>query len=367
MDIYFNSTAKFTRWVVKGRLLNEPFVVVDVGVMGGENVRWHLLGDHLVVHGFDAVEEEIERLNQQNNSPNRHYHLIAAGNEDGERDFHFNAANPTSSSIYKQERDRSHHFGDERSDTIRRVPVRRLDTLLAERRIPPADFLKVDVEGFEKDVFDGAHDLLGLGILGVETETNFGASPTYPHGHFATLHQIMLEHHLMVFDLAFNRVPRESYQQALGRNGLPMVADQSSVGRISTVNALFLRDIIDEVDRPHHYLTPPQPVSVDQLLKTMIIYELHGLNDMAVDTAERFRDRLGQRIDVDQAIDLLVDPYCKRISSSESQLRAEIEILTQRIRELEGSTSWRITAPLRRFRAATKYLHGSKSGGDREQ
>ncbi len=357
MDLYFNRTATFTKWIVHTQALREPLVVIDVGVLGGENVRWHILGDYLVVHGFDAIEEEVGKLRRQNKgNASRHYHWMAVGNEDGERSFHFNAANPTSSSIYAQGEDRSHHFGDKRTEAIRRVPIRRLDTLMSDGTIPRADFLKVDVEGFEKDVFDGAHRLLGADMLGVETETNFGTSPTYPTGHFATLHQIMLEHHLMVFDLAFNRVPRESFQQALGRKGLPMVVDQSSVGKVSTVNALFLRDFTEEADRPHHYLTPPRAVSVDKLIKTMVIYELHGLNDIALDTAARFRERIGQRIDVDHAIDLLADRACRGGGISGVDLPTDIDALRQRIRQLEESTSWRVTAPLRRIRSAMRRI-----------
>ena len=41
-------------------VLEEPFVVVDVGVFGGENPRRHLLGDFLVVHGFDAIAGDTE-------------------------------------------------------------------------------------------------------------------------------------------------------------------------------------------------------------------------------------------------------------------------------------------------------------------
>jgi hypothetical protein len=40
----------------------------------------------------------------------------------------------------------------------------------------------------------------------------------------------------------------------------------------------------------------------------MIIFELHGLMDCAVDLASRFRESLMSRLDVDQAIDLLLEP-----------------------------------------------------------
>jgi hypothetical protein len=42
----------------------------------------------------------------------------------------------------------------------------------------------------------------------------------------------------------------------------------------------------------------------------MIVCELYSLNDVALDTAERFADRLGAHLDVDRAVRLLADPNC---------------------------------------------------------
>lgn len=315
MDIAFNSSAAFTRWVVKAGLLHEPFVVVDVGVQGGENIRWHLLGDHLVVHGFDPIAEVIEVLVKQRH-PNRHYHLLGIGAKDEEREFYFNAVDPCSSSFYAHGSDRFAADGS-RIEQPRRAKIRRLDGLLAEGVIPPADFLKVDVEGFEHEVFGGAARLLDT-VLGVETETNFSvAPPFYMRSHFVTLHELLLPHHLLVFDLNFNRIPRLSFQQELERKGLAPVTDQASVGKPATVNVLFCRDLIAEVDQPHHYLIPPSsPPTTDALIKAMIIYELHALNDIAVDTAARFKDQLGARFDVAKAMALLADPNCRNGASA---------------------------------------------------
>jgi FkbM family methyltransferase len=351
-DLYFNRRANFTRWIVETGGLREAFVVVDVGVQGGENVRWHLLGDYLVIHGFDPIEDQIRLLKLRNaGRTNRHYHWMAAGNEDGEREFYFNRSNPTSSSFYPQGEDRFH--SGERTESATRVPIRRLDSLLAQGVIPAADFLKVDVEGFEKDVFDGARQLLA-GVVGVETETNFGISPSYPDSHFGTLHQILLEHHLLVFDIGYNRIPRASFQTALKRGGLPAVADTSSVGKLSTFNALFLRDFIDEADKPQNYRKMPPTPTVDKLLKAMVIYELHGLNDVAVDTAERFRERIGERLDVDRAIGLLADPDCRGTFSVEYGMDHAAAIQT--LRAMRASKSWRVTAPLRWFGTLARKL-----------
>jgi len=337
MDLAFNRKAEFTKWVVSAGLLTEPYVLIDVGVQGGESIRWRPLSDHLVVHGFDPIEEVVQALIEENRGRcNRNYHCMALGNADGERAFYFNSANPTASSMYRQGTGR---FEVETAEQVRMVPMRRLDSLLAEGVIPEADFIKIDVEGFEKEVLLGARDLLSAGLLGLQTETNFSVSPAYPKSHFGTLAELALQNHLLVFDVAFNRIPRASYQRALIQKGLKPISEQDILGRPATVDVLFSRDLIDEVDHPYNYQGPCRLFSVSQLIKSMITFELHALNDVALDTAIRFAERLGTHLDVDRAVHLLADPDCMT-NDYRKQMRAQI-------RAFELSTSWRITAPLR--------------------
>jgi FkbM family methyltransferase len=329
MDLHFNSAAPFTRWLVARGALNTSFVVIDVGVQGGENPRWHLLGDYLIVHGFDAIEEVVQKLTLENRSrPNRHYHWIAAGDEDAERTFYFNAADPCSSSFSQSGPDRF-DSQNRRIEQARSVRVRRLDTLFSSGIIPKADFLKIDVEGFEKDVLQGSIELL-RSVLGVETESNFNISPTYPKSHFGTLQELLLARHFLVFDINFNRIPRASYQHALTQKGLATISDQYTVGRPATLNVLFCRDLVNEADCPQSYIGPLDLPDVDQILKLMTIYELHGLSDIALDTAERFKTQLGARVDVDKAIHLLADPRCRSGHSITSRLKAAHRIFALR-------------------------------------
>jgi FkbM family methyltransferase len=285
------------------------------------------------VHGFDPIEEIVQQLTEENRGrSNRHYYSMAVGNADGEQAFYFNPVNPSESSMYGR---RVNQFDKHATQQVRTVPIRRLDSLLAEGLIPTADFVKIDVEGFEKDVLLGAPKLLRAGVLGLETETNFGVSPAYPKSHFGTLTELALENHLLVFDIAFNRVPRESFQRALVHKGVKPISKLDSLGRPATVNVLFARDLIDEVDHQSNYQNPCRPFSVSELIKSMIVCELYSLNDVALDTAERFADRLGAHLDVDRAVRLLADPDCVT-----NEYRRQI-------RAFELSTSWRITAPLR--------------------
>jgi hypothetical protein len=168
------------------------------------------------------------------------------------------------------------------------------------------------------------------------------------------------------------------------------------VGAPGTLDVVFCRDFINEELHPAQYCfdaAAAEPPHVDRLIKAMINFELHGLMDCAFDLGVHFRDRLGERFDVDEALNLLLlpPPHARNtadvtnclamvaalrsslLAANESALRDASRIaefarllddrdllLTQRDGELEAahttldavynSRSWRVTAPLRDFK-----------------
>jgi FkbM family methyltransferase len=337
MDLLYNDDPCFTKWLVRAGLLRESFVLIDVGVLGGENPRWHVLGDHLIVHGFDAIKEKVDELAKTNKAATRTYHALAIGDEDGEREFYFKPSNPSNSSFFE-----SFFLGTARDVQARLVPVRRLDTLLREGVIPRADFLKVDVEGFELDVLRGGSALLA-GVLGVEAETNFSASEARPESPFAVAQKLLLRDRLILADLNFDRIPRASYHEACRLRGQPGLGD--ACGKPTIFNVLFCRDLAAERDSSRTE-SRPNP-SVDQVLKSVVIYELFGLNDIAVDTIVKYSAALSSRVDIDRAVDLLCQQDAMPLPSDTKALR-------QLIQSIYASKSWRMTAPLRAVSNALK-------------
>lgn len=356
MDLFCNDNPTFTKHVVAKRLLNEPFVVVDIGVLGGENPRWGFLGEYLVFHGFDANESAIAELDRKR-APGRSYHAIAIGDRDGEGYFYFNPENPSSSSFVPA--------GDSRFEGAtaayekRRVRIRSLDSLVAENRIPAPDFLKVDVESFEAAVLGGGANCIATRLFGIEIETNFNVGPDYPQTHLGTLQSMLLPDGFRLFDLDYDRTARAAYLEGRRRAGMPPVAD-GIVGRPDTFNVLFCQDMIAEAELARVYPRRRHADSLDQIIKQVIIFELYGLVDIAYDTVARFDYLIRPRIDPDEARQLLLDssgrfpgtPYTMaaelaRIEQENARLRQSNERLRKRIGELRDSTSWRITAPLR--------------------
>lgn len=336
-ELVSNQHAPFTRWVVSEGWLHEALVVIDVGVQAGENPRWNALGDHLILHGFDPLEAVVEGLRKANTRPNVVYHCAALGNEDGYRTLFVNENDLLSSSFYEPGESRAERRAP--SSKPRQVAIRRLDSLAAAGIIPRPDAIKIDVEGFELDVLAGATQYLD-GVKLLELETNFSTSSIYPRTHFAAMNEVALANQLLLFDIEFCRTPTSTYQNALEHKGLPRIADHFSIGRPSTVNALFARDIIQEHDYPELYTKVARSIGYDDLLKQIVMFELYGLNDIAIDIFVRFAEYLGSTIDVAKAIDLLGDPYCRipgdRVSV-EARLAyqtAEQAAFVQRINEL---------------------------------
>src|SRR5689334_20619062 len=96
---------------------------------------------------------------------------------------------------------------------------------------------------------------------------------------------------------------RPAYQEQRSRRNLPALLVDVA-GKPATFNVLFCRDPAAERTGSSHYTKAPSPLTVDQILKVMAIYELHGLSDMAVEIAAVFSDELSRRLDVVRAIDL---------------------------------------------------------------
>jgi FkbM family methyltransferase len=362
-QLYNNDSPAFTTWVIENDLLAEPFVVIDVGVQGGAHPCWKHLKDKVRVYGFDAVPEVIEELNARK-QPNESYFAAALGDEEGTRDFYVrgDGSSHYGSSFYEMASDAL------QPGLLRKVPITRLDTLFAKGIIPPADHIKTDCDGHDPEVIRGARRYLAQSnVVCVIIETAFTVSPTYPRSHFVAVSDILTAHRLLVFDLALMRTARPSYVAAKARHPWPAPDPMKDVpdlcmGAPGTVDALFCRDFVSEQVTPAHFANVPGAVTeptTDKIIKSMINFELHGLMDCAVELAEHFRPLLSHRLDVDTAIAQLMHrpPNARNTDDVRECLRmiGELrrptgpghEAMRKHIYDMEHSTSWRITAPLR--------------------
>jgi len=309
MELHSNVSNEMTRWLVSSGALKTRFVLVDIGVQDGISPRWHALGDHLTVYGFDLLEEAIAPL-VASASKNSHYFVMGLADADGEIDITV-PANRYETQLY------SSGPGERR-----RVQVRRLDTLFTQGAIARADFIKADCEGFEPLILRGASDYLAASnLVGADIESNFNLSPTVPDTHFVECSNPLVRQRLMVFDIQFNRVPVLN---------LPTFA-KDSVHRPATLNVLFARHLTQERDSPGSYVHRgvEQPVDPQTVLKSAIVLEAYGLLEWAVYLLKNFASEIGADVDVEKAVAKLKGATPRR--SRKRPITAGLQALRQNL------------------------------------
>ena len=167
------------------RLLREraqTLVLVDVGARNGPR---HLedLAEDVDVYAFEPNPEEYKKLVEgttdaaklgmpQSPYKSVRYFPYALGNVDGQADFHVTPG-PGACGLLEPDLERlreivwkgrryERNFGDDIFAGARTISVetKRLDAFAREQALPPIDLLKVDVEGSEYEVLEGAGDVL---------------------------------------------------------------------------------------------------------------------------------------------------------------------------------------------------------------
>ncbi len=250
----------------------DPLVLVDVGARGGLKGNWAAAARHLRVIGFEPDPEEFRRLSAQSavGSPARTFLGVALHNRREPLRL-FVARDRGLTSIFEPNREFLDAFPEaDRFDTVSRDEVQAdtLDSQLAAHGIADVDFLKVDTQGSELFVLEGAAAALDTALLGVEIEVEF--TPIYrDQPLFADVDQRLRRHGFELFDL------RPCYwKRAAGR------AAGGPRGQIIWADALYFRSLpalTDQIGRA------PADRQRSKVLKAISIALLYGYVDLAVE------------------------------------------------------------------------------------
>jgi len=150
--------------------------VADVGARWGVSDMWEPFGDRVRVWAFEPDAEECRRLQASVPRPfDRRYVAVALGAADGEATLHLTEDPGGASLLPPSAAAIARHpalVGMRERDRVS-IAIRRLDGWVAEAGVNAIDAMKVDVQGAELAVLEGAGDLLrSVRALEVEVEFN---------------------------------------------------------------------------------------------------------------------------------------------------------------------------------------------------
>ena len=218
-----------------GRLLVErPLVALDVGARGGFVDDLLPIAAAVDAIGLEPDSDECERLNRtaQNESGSwRSLRFIPAAlaKEPGQRVLHITRRGGTSSMLAAipgvgARYTRDDYFTDER--TVK-VDTLTLDEVLVRFQVDKPAYMKIDVEGMEREVFDGGAQTLNQ-VLAVRTEVAF-LQTRYGQPLYHEIDALLREHDLLPFGFLelheWRRTTKRKHPLA-GRSPIPFSRGQ---------------------------------------------------------------------------------------------------------------------------------------------
>ena len=154
-----------------------PFIMVDIGASGGAVAEWKKLGKYLQIIGFEPDEREYANLSRSKESNQNIKYLKTLLYKEYNPKINFNLYKIQQlSSIYPPNVGVLSKFA--KADTWRvsrniEVEVDTLDNQLQKNQVNDIDFIKLDTQGSELAVLEGATKFLQGPIFGIQIEVEF--------------------------------------------------------------------------------------------------------------------------------------------------------------------------------------------------
>lgn len=161
---HYDPASNGEAWLLRQMSLLRPRVIFDVGANCGEYAQLCLGAcPDAQVHAFEPMSAVFAHLQQAlGQHPRATLHRLALADQEGELRFWFDPSNTGNTSAVPGVGTAIHGLGPVEPIT---APAQRLDRFCERNGIKQIDLLKIDVEGFEANVLQGAGELLTCGSI----------------------------------------------------------------------------------------------------------------------------------------------------------------------------------------------------------
>jgi FkbM family methyltransferase len=149
-------------------------VCLDIGANEGQTIVFlQQAFEAPIIHAFEPARSVFQRLKSSHSNDDVRVYNLALGSEPGEKEF-IDYNDPCLSSILTLEEGAERHFTGSTVSKTERVSIDTIDRFLTRADIAKVDILKVDTQGYDLQVLEGAEKSLRNGIIRcVIVELNF--------------------------------------------------------------------------------------------------------------------------------------------------------------------------------------------------
>ncbi len=291
-----NKNPKFTKLLISKNIFKKnPLVVADVGAASGFEKHWDVFKDQMIRVGFEPNEESFKKLK---NTKNCQYYNIALGKEAKKAPFYVTKFRYASSAFKVNEAfmSRFSNFPYHQTKSVETIETVSLDTFCENNVMPQIDFMKMDTEGTELEILQGAKNML-KGVLGLDIEIAFQQYHA-DRPVFRDVDTYLHKHNFSIYDLDCYRHARKSLP-----NLKKAIVYPSDHGQILWAQGLYMKDMIGNRNNANI-------VSKGRILKAICLFELFCHPDSAIELFQwALKHHIIEFVD-DAVIDLLIpDEY----------------------------------------------------------
>ncbi len=180
----------------------KPLTIFDVGAYEGETVKKYkeIFGAQCTIHAFEPFEETFQKLKRNTASlTNVKLHKLVIGEKNKLADFNINEFTATNSLLASDpSADKYWGKGLMHTKEVIQVPMQTIDALVIENNIDCIDILKMDTQGAEHLVLEGAKESIKQGKIKL-IFTEMIVMPTYENQ--KELHELFEMYHSYGFEL----------------------------------------------------------------------------------------------------------------------------------------------------------------------
>ncbi|MDF2945761.1 MAG: FkbM family methyltransferase [Bacillales bacterium] len=252
-------------------LKNRTIKVVDVGASGGIDIRWNSIIEHTIPILFEPDPREFNNLKEK--LPENYIVFNTALSDiPGLIEFHL-CKKQQVSSVYKPNYELISKFpASERFDVLKTIQVQAdtLDNKLDSVGISDVDFIKIDTQGYELSILQGARNTLKC-VIGIEVEVEF--IEIYEN------QPLFEEVNGYITDLGFEMMDLKRYFWR--RNG--KVNYGSNKGQLIFGDALYFRT-------PESVCSLPN-IDEDKVVRTAMVYKSYGYFDLIEELINIAKDK----------------------------------------------------------------------------
>jgi len=278
-------------------LKDSTVLIADVGSRYGYNAEWGAFEHCMKTLCFEPDIEECALLNSMDD-PKTRFIPTALYRVQGQKKF-YETKLPDSSGLYRSNMNFFNRLlNRDNAETVneRLINVDTLDNTMGRENIDGLNFLKLDTEGAELDILQGANlTLSDPRLFGILSEYRFhpeiNGSPT-----FWELDKFLQSQGFRLFDIGTNfqsrrEMPYPGITDYFLPNGERFYA-YTEHGQVMDGDALYFRDLLLEQNR-----SIAEALNPLDILKFAAFLEIYHHNDAAAELIIKYREEINAIVD----------------------------------------------------------------------